>query len=237
MNILGFIPARGGSKGIPRKNIIDLAGKPLIDYTYEAAEKSKYLTRIVLSTDSAEIAQTTVNHNRIEAIRRPDVLAQDNTTTADVIHYLLQQLKEEDYTPDYIVILQPTSPLRSAEDIDNCLQILLENAEIDSVVSVRAVPHNFIPEKLMKLESGLLYPIRNNMKEYTTRQSLPNYYARNGAAIYAFKTSVFLQTNSYYGTKCYPYIMEEERSVDIDTKYDLWLAEMILRYWNIQKEI
>ena len=229
MQILGFIPARGGSKGIPDKNIIDLCGKPLIEYTYEAAEKSRYLSRIVLSTDSDKIAKTAQLHEKIEVMMRPTELAQDDTKTSDVIFHMLKTLKEkEDYVPDYIVILQPTSPLRSVEDIDACLQMLLENLDVDSVVSVQKVPHNFIPEKLMVLEHGQLKFYNDNGSLYTTRQELPHYYARNGAAVYAFKTSVFYETGSYYGDLCLPYEMSEKKSIDIDTKYDLEVVRMIM---------
>lgn len=229
MEILGFIPARGGSKGIPNKNIVELCGKPLIEYTYEAAEKSKYLSRIVLSTDDDKIAQTATYHKKIEVMTRPVELARDDTKTSDVIYHTLQVLKDQkQYIPDYIVILQPTSPLRTTEDIDACLEMLLSDSENDSVVSVQKVPHNYIPEKLMKLEEGRLSFYDKEGTLYTTRQKLPEYYARNGAAIYAFKTSIFEKTGSYYGDICLPYVMPEDKSVDIDTVYDLRLARILM---------
>lgn len=233
MEILGFIPARGGSKGIPNKNIVELCGKKLIEYTYEAAEKSKYLTRIILSTDSDKIANTAIERPKIEVKMREKCLATDTTKTADVIEDLLDRLyNKEKYIPDYIVILQPTSPLRSNQDIDNCMEMLLKDSTIDSVVSVCQAPHNCIPEKIMMLEDGLLKAYLPGGERYTTRQELPQYYARNGAAVYAFKTSVFRKTHNYYGTKCLPYIMEEERSIDIDNQYDLELARLLIKRKN-----
>lgn len=237
MNILGFIPARGGSKGIKDKNIVQLAGKRLIDYTFDAAESSRYLTRIILSTDSERIARTADTRKLVEVFDRPKELAQDGTTTAEVISHLLLQLKQEEgYIPDYFVILQPTSPLRDTKDIDACLEILLKNQEVDSVVSVQEVPHNFIPEKLMLLKDGVLHSCVENEQEYTIRQKVPQYYARNGAAIYAFKTSVFLETNSYYGKRCCPYIMSAQKSVDVDTPFDLQLVRALLRNMNENSE-
>lgn len=229
MEILGFIPARGGSKGIPNKNIVNLCGKKLIEYTFEAAEKSKYLTRIILSTDSEQIADTAGNRRKIEVKMRDKSLATDQAKTADVISDLLERLyKEENYKPDYIVILQPTSPLRTAQDIDNCLEILLNDITADSVVSVCQVPHNYVPEKVMVLEEGKLKSYLPGSEVYTTRQEVPVYYARNGAAVYAFKTSVFLETHSYYGKKCRPYFMTEEKSIDIDNIFQLEIVRFLL---------
>lgn len=228
MEILGIIPARGGSKGIPKKNIIDVCGKPLIEYTYRAAEECSLLSRIVLSTDSLEIASTANSYN-IEIMMRPAVLAQDTSTTADVIAYVLNTLKkEENYEPDIIVILQPTSPLRTWEDIQLALELLIDNSDADSVVSVQEAPHNYIPEKIMYLENGRLVSYAEDSQNYTTRQALPKYYGRNGAAIYAFRTAVFLKTNSYYGDKCLPYIMPPEKSIDVDTLFDLKIIRFLL---------
>ena len=227
--ILAIIPARGGSKGILNKNIIDFCGRPLIDYTFEAAEKSEYLTRIILSTDSMKIANT-VKSDKIETRMRPQELSGDTSTTAEVLSYLLTELAKENYQPDYIVILQPTSPLRTSDDIDNCLQILLADDKIDSVVSVQKVPHSCIPQKIMKLVDGKLIPFDSESNKYTTRQAVPEYYARNGAAVYAFKTSVFLETMSYYGNCCVPYLMSKTHSIDIDDMEDLLLARLIMEY-------
>lgn len=229
MEILGFIPARGGSKGIPNKNITDLCGKPLIDYTYDAVEQSTKISRCILSTDSLLIANTAKGRN-IEVLERPKELSEDYSKTSDVILDVLNKLKDtENYQPDYILILQPTSPLRTGDDIDKCIDLLLSNKSIDSVISVQEAPHNFIPEKIMYLDNNLLYPYKENMSMYTTRQEMPQYFGRNGAAIYAFKTEVFLKTGSYYGDVCLPYIMSREKSVDIDTPLDLEMAEWIMR--------
>lgn len=227
--VLGIIPARGGSKGIIHKNMIDLCGKPLLQYTFEAAKGAEKLTRFLVSTENPIIKEYSQKKD-VEVIDRPEYLAQDMTKTADVIEYTLNYLDmKERYIPDYVMILQPTSPLRKAEDIDNSI-MLAEKENADSVISVVSVPHNFLPEKLMQIENDRLKFLYDNGATYTTRQQQRNLYARNGAAIYLFKTLVFRETKSYYGKKCIPYIMKKEQSFDIDTIEDLDIVRAWLTY-------
>lgn len=227
--ILGIIPARGGSKGISHKNIVDLCGRPLIEYTFAAAQKAKKLTRFLVSTEDSMIKEYSQNRN-IEVVDRPLHLAQDMTPTADVIEYTLDYLAQtERYYPDYVMILQPTSPLRSAEDIDNSIA-LLGKKKADSVVSVVDLPHNYLPEKLMKMEGDELKFLYNGGQNYSTRQQQRILYARNGAAIYLFKTNIFRETKSYYGQRCIPYIMSKERSFDIDSAEDLEIVKAWIEY-------
>lgn len=226
--ILGVIPARGGSKGIKDKNIIPLCGRPLIWYTEKAIAESKLLNRVILSTDSEKIAKA-VTDSRIEISMRPAELARDHSKTTDVLKWLLNELKEkENYMPDYLVILQPTSPLRSGADIDACIEKLLSDQTADSVVSVCEAPHNCIPEKIMYMQEDELKPYCSESEKYTIRQEVPQYYARNGAAVYAFNVNMFLKMGSLYGNRCIPYIMSDENSVDIDTPFDLFIVEAIL---------
>lgn len=227
--ILGIIPARGGSKGIPHKNIVNLCGKPLIQYTFEAAQNAKKMTRFLVSTEDRGIKEFSQKKN-VEVIDRPEWLAKDTTSTASVIEYTLNYLeKAEGYNPEYVMILQPTSPLRYAEDIDNCITLIKEK-NADSVVSVVDLPHNFLPEKLMKIEDDNLRFLYDHGENYTTRQQQRKLYARNGAAIYLFKTIVFKETKSYYGKKCIPYVMEKSRSFDIDTLEDLEIVRAWINY-------
>ena len=227
--ILGIIPARGGSKGIPHKNIVDLCGKPLIQYTFEAAQSAKKLTRFLVSTEDMLIKEYSKKKN-IEVIDRPEWLANDTTSTASVIEYTLNYLETvEGYIPQYVMILQPTSPLRCAEDIDKCITLIKET-NADSVVSVVDLPHNFLPEKLMKIEDHYLKFLYSHGEKYTTRQQQRKLYSRNGAAIYLFKTIVFKETKSYYGEKCIPYVMEKNRSFDIDTLEDLEIVRAWINY-------
>ena len=230
MEVLGIIPARGGSKGIPRKNIIDLCGKPLMEYTFDAYHNSKLLSRIVVSTEDKEIGEFAISKG-VEVIWRPEELAGDLSDTKDVLVQVLEYLKEkEGYVPDYTMILQTTSPLRTGEDIDNCISMITEN-DADAVVSVEKVPHNCYPEKVMILEDGYLGFLPEGSENNTTRQLLKReLYARNGAAVYLFKTDMFLKTRSYYGDKCLPYIMSSNNSLDIDTYEDLELVEALMNY-------
>ncbi len=229
MEILAIIPARGGSKGIPKKNMVDLCGQPLLKYTFDAAKKSRLITRTVLSTDDPEFAAYG-RENGIEVSMRPSELASDSTPMKDVLLYHLKELEKEGYKPDIFILLQPTSPLRTADHIDEALQRLIDDKKADATVSVMDVPHQFLPMKLMKLEEdGSLSFYQEGGEKYTTRQGLPSFYARNGAAIYAVYTDIYTKEGRIYGTRCLPYIMKEEESVDIDTAFDLFIAECILK--------
>ena len=229
MNILAIVPARGGSKGIPGKNMVDLNGKPLMQYTFDAAKESKYIDRILLSTDDEKFAEFGRSQG-IEVEMRPEELATDTAVMKDVINYHLDRLAEKGYTPDIFILLQPTSPLRTAQHIDDALKLLIEDETADAIVSVMDMPHQYLPMKIMKMDdSGALKFYQEDGEKYTTRQALPHLYARNGAAIYAVYTDVYRKTGSLYGTRCLPYVMEEEDSVDIDKPFDLFLADCILK--------
>ena len=229
MNILAIVPARGGSKGIPGKNMVDLNGKPLMQYTFDAAKESKYIDRILLSTDDEKFAEFGRSQS-IEVEMRPEELATDTAVMKDVINYHLDRLAEKGYTPDIFILLQPTSPLRTSQHIDEALKLLTEDETADAIVSVMDMPHQYLPMKIMKMDdSGALKFYQEDGEKYTTRQALPHLYARNGAAIYAVYTDVYRKTGSLYGTRCLPYVMEEEDSVDIDKPFDLFLAECILK--------
>ncbi len=229
MEILAIIPARGGSKGIPGKNMADLCGRPLLGYTFDAAKKSRFITRIVLSTDDEGFAAYG-RENGIEVSMRPSFLASDTAVMKDVINYHLDELENAGYKPDIFILLQPTSPLRTEKHIDEALKALMDDDTADATVSVVDVPHEYLPMKLMKLkDDGSLGFFQSDGEKYTTRQTLPHLYARNGAAVYAVYTDVYRETGSLYGKRCIPYIMEEEDSVDIDNKFDLFLAECILK--------
>lgn len=229
MNILAIVPARGGSKGIPGKNMVDLNGKPLMQYTFDAAKESKYIDRILLSTDDEKFAEFG-RCQGIDVEMRPAELATDTAVMKDVINYHLDRLAEKGYTPDIFILLQPTSPLRTSQHIDEALKLLVEDEKADAIVSVMDMPHQYLPMKIMKMDdSGALKFYQEDGEKYTTRQALPHLYARNGAAIYAVYTDVYRKTGSLYGTRCLPYVMEEEDSVDIDKPFDLFLADCILK--------
>jgi len=230
MEILGLIPARSGSKGIPRKNIVQLGGRPLIAYTCEAARGSRRITRIILSTDDKEIAAIGLAWGAEAPFLRPVELAQDEIPMLDVVQHTLTWLKAvQDYEPDLIVLLQPTSPFRKAEHIDAAVNLLLES-DADSVVSVVEVPHQFNPISVMKIENGRLIPfLPAEGVRVQRRQDKPRVYARNGPAILVTRLSVVERTGSLYGESIIPYVMEGFESIDIDEPTDIQLAEFLLR--------
>ncbi|QKJ22269.1 cytidylyltransferase domain-containing protein [Poseidonibacter lekithochrous] len=217
MKFLGIIPARGGSKGIPKKNIKLLKGKPLIAYTIETALNSK-LDKVIVSTDCEEIAEVSKNYG-VEVMMRTDILAQDKTPTLPVLQDVVSKLDEE---YDAIMTLQPTSPLRTENHINESIKLFEINTSADSLVSVVEMPHNFSSEKLMKLE-GMYLTGNSNVKR---RQEVEIMYARNGAAIYITKCE---KLNEYiFGGKILPYFMSKINSFDIDDMEDWEIVEKLI---------
>jgi len=233
MNILGIIPARGGSKSIPRKNIKDLCGKPLIGWTIEAAKRADFLDRVILTTDDDEIAEVGKKYGADVPFIRPKEFAEDKTPTLPVLQHAVNWLKEKGgYEPDAVMLLQPTAPLRQVRHIVEAAE-LFEKSGADSVVSVVEIPGHFSPywavvegqDGHAKLFVG--DPIR---KRITRRQDFPQKtYAHNGA-IYLFKTKLLFdsQEPSLYGEHVRLYPMEEKYSVNIDSPEDWELAEMAI---------
>lgn len=227
MNILGLIPARGGSKSIPRKNIVEVSGKPLLAYTAQAAAASRKLTRTLLSTDEEEIARVGRAWGLEVSFLRPAELAQDETGMLPVILHALEFLERaEQWAADIVVLLQPTSPLRTAAHIDAAIE-QLEKTGADTVVSVTEVPHQFHPLSVMRLEDGWLKPYTAG-PVILRRQDKPKVFARNGPAILVMRRSVLMEKKSLYGEAVAPFFMAPEESVDVDTSYDLELAEYFL---------
>jgi CMP-N,N'-diacetyllegionaminic acid synthase len=216
LDILALIPARGGSKGIPNKNLAELAGKPLLAYAIEAANESRHRPRTVVSTDSDTIAGVAAELGA-EVVHRPAALAADETPMRDVVDHALRALGRF----DVLVLLQPTSPLRRAEHVDEALQLLLDSGA-DSVVSVVEVPHRYRPDSLMALDDGRLVPLGASARR---RQDKALVYARNGPAILALRPDRI--SEDLYGGDCRPYVMSPEESVDVDEPFDLQLAEFL----------
>lgn len=211
--VLGIIPARGGSKGVPGKNIRVVAGKPLIAWTIEEAKKSKYLDRLILSSDDAEIIRVAKEWGVDVPFVRPDELAQDDTPGIEPVLHAVRELPGY----DYIVLLQPTSPLRSVEDIDHCIENCF-TLVAPACVSVT------VPEK----SPYWMYTVNsdNRMKplleayDYTCRQDLPVVYALNGA-VYVADISWLELKKSFVTEETVAFEMTKEHSVDIDTESDL----------------
>lgn len=228
MKILAIIPARGGSKGIPKKNIHPLGNKPLIAYTCEAAKKSKLIDRVIISTDSKEINDVAVEYGAESPFLRPDYLSEDNTPAFPVIEYTIQKLKEkEGYTPDAVLLLQPTSPFRTEKHIDEAIQKFMDSS-LDTLVSVVEVPHQYNPLSILKPEDDGLVNYVVSEQQILRRQDKPKVFARNGPAILINKCKELLERKTLYPKKVAFYEMDELSSHDIDRKEDLLLAEMYL---------
>ena len=227
--ILGLITARGGSKSIPKKNIALLLDKPLIAYTIEAAQKSAFLTRTIVSTDDEEIARVARQYGAEVPFTRPKEFATDTATSIAVAQHALKELSDLDGASyDYVMILQPTSPLRTAEDIDGAIRKAVdENA--DSVMSMYELT-DFSSEKIKEIDEKnlLIKPyFKEEGKESARRQTLTRAYKRN-CAIYLTKSKL-IEDGELFGEKSLAYIMPEERSVDINRPVDLALAEFWLQ--------
>lgn len=229
LDIFAIIPARGGSKGLPRKNVLPLLGVPLIGYTIEAAKKSKYIRRTIVSTDDKEIAEVSLKYGAEVPFIRPKELAGDNTSTNDVIEHVLNVLEKEDgKLPDIICLLQCTSPLRTVSDIDNTIEKMLETNS-DSAVAVCEVESNPYWTNIFKGEK-LEYFLEEG-KNITRRQDLPKIYEINGA-VYVARVKSFLKYKTLETPNMTGYIMEKEKSIDIDTLIDFKMAEFILTNKN-----
>lgn len=187
------------------------------------------MTRIVISTDSQHIADLAQKNHIDVPYLRPVELAEDQTLMYPVVEHLLRFLEEqEQYKPDIIVLLQPTSPFRKSHHIDEVVGIL-KSTDADSVVSVVEVPHNFNPLSVMQIVDNMLMPyIKGQGTKVLRRQDKPKVYARNGAAIYAVRCKSLFAHENFFGDVCHPYVMQEEDSIDIDTLYDLEIAECLM---------
>jgi len=228
---LGVITARGGSKGIPRKNIKELCGKPLIAYTIEAAKKSTYLTRCIVSTDDKEITHISREHGADVPFVRPRELAQDHSISMEVAQHALEWLKENEGPPtggeyDYLMILQPTSPLRTAEDIDACITKIVETGA-DSVMSMVELD-DFSLKKLKKIENDRILPWAEGEGAWTAQRQDPGKVYKRNEAVYLTRTDLIMRGN-LFGEVSGSYIMSPERSVVINRPADFELAEFWMK--------
>jgi CMP-N-acetylneuraminic acid synthetase len=223
--VLGVIPARGGSKGIPGKNLALVGGRPLLAYTADAVKESTLLTRTIVSTDDTRIADCARSMGLEVPFMRPSLLAGDDVPMLPVLRHAIETLEADGFHADIVVLLQPTSPLRRGEHIDAAVK-WLERAGGDSVVSVVEVPHQFNPTSVMRCDDGLLQPFLD-APGTARRQDKPRVYARNGPAVLATRVQV-IKEGSLYGRQSWPLLMSPEDSLDIDTPWDLALVDAVL---------
>jgi CMP-N,N'-diacetyllegionaminic acid synthase len=232
MKVVGIIPARGGSKGIPGKNIAPLLGVPLLHYTAKAALSSKSLAKVVLSTEDKEIARVGRDCGLEVPFMRPPELAQDTTPTLPVLQDVVRRLADAGETFDAVLTLQPTNPLRRTSDIDGAVDLLVATGA-DSVISfVECGERHPARMKFIGPEGRVSDPPFAESFEGQRRQDLPKLYLREGS-IYLTRTAVLMEQNSIKGKDCRAWIMPPERACNIDTPFDLWLAEKLLKYHGL----
>jgi CMP-N,N'-diacetyllegionaminic acid synthase len=224
-SIFGLIPARGGSKGLPQKNIRSLNGKPLIAWTIETARAAKFFDQIIVSTEDQEIVTVAEQYGATVPFIRPAELATDEAKGIDVVIHALNWLTEHEHHYDLVFFLQPTSPLRQTDDIKGCLELFFQK-QAGAIVSVCEAEH---PPLWMNTLGPDLCMKDFLQKEIAdeNRQSLSKYYRINGA-LYLADWDYLMKNKGFMGNETYAYIMPKERSIDIDTEFDLKLAEYLL---------
>ncbi|WP_084243356.1 cytidylyltransferase domain-containing protein [Planomicrobium okeanokoites] len=220
--VLAIISARGGSKGVPRKNIRDFAGKPLLVWTIEAAKKSKYIDRLILSSDNQEIIEVAEKNGCEVPYIRPAILALDQTSGVDPILHAVNKVLGY----DLVILLQPTSPFRTVEDIDGCLENMV-TFDFPACVSVTEVDQS--PYWMYTIEkSGKMHSLIPQNSIVTRRQDLPPVYKLNGA-VYVAEIKWLKVNKSFLTEQTGSYIMPKSRSHDIDTEEDFWLGERMFK--------
>lgn len=226
INVLTIIPARGGSKGVPRKNIKVINGSPLIAYTIKEAKKSKYIGRIIISTEDEEISNISKEYGGEVPFLRPKELAQDSTPGIDPVIHCMEWLKlNEGYVPDYVCLLQCTSPFRKVKQIDEAIELIV-NSNADSLVSV--CESEVSPYWMKKIENNVMKDFLDGIPVYVRRQDIPTVYRLNGA-IYLARTESLLKNRSFNTENTLPFIMDRISSIDIDDMIDLKFSEFIMK--------
>jgi CMP-N-acetylneuraminic acid synthetase len=223
IRVLGLVPARGGSKGVPGKNVRPLAGHTLLEYTARAARESGVLDRVILSTDSLEIADAGRRAGLEVPFMRPAALAADDTPMVPVIQHALTETARSGWQPDIIVLLQPTSPLRRPDHIRDAVNTLRET-RADAVVTVVELPRHLSPDYLMRIDEGRLTPFLPDGARVTRRQDARPAYSRDGT-VYAFRRATLETSGGIYGDDCRPLLLRPDESLSIDSPEDWDEAE------------
>ena len=228
--VLALIPARGGSKGLPKKNIIELNGKPLLGWPIQAAQKSRYVDRVALSTDDMSIAKKALDYGADVPFMRPAELATNTASSASVIKHAISALKEEGDSFEYVVLLEPTSPLTEAVDVDNALKILDSKRSIaDSIVGVSKVVATHPDFNVLINENGLIRAfLSSDFALLKRRQDLTELYFLDGS-LYISDVSVFLMENSFYHDRTLGYVFPKWKAFEVDDIIDLICVEAIMK--------
>ena len=228
LKVLGLIPARGGSKGIPKKNLYPIMGKPLLQYTFDAAHKSQYINQIILSSEDAEIRDFALRSNVNTEYQRPEKLATDEATTIDVVLDVLDWLEARNELPDILVLLQPTSPLRTEQDIDQALEAFIEQ-EMSSQVSIHPMIEH--PFKCMRTDEAGNWQFLAQPEKYVSRRQdyQNNYFAINGA-LYIVKPQWLREKGNFVvESETQLFEMTSVAGVDVDDLTDIFQVEAYLR--------
>jgi CMP-N,N'-diacetyllegionaminic acid synthase len=226
-SVLGVIPARSGSKGLPGKNLRLLSGRSLVALASDAARASGVVDRVVVSTDNQAIADDARRAGAETPFLRPAALAADDSPMVPVIEHALAELASLDWVPEIVVLLQPTSPLRRPEHIREAVDLLRQTGA-DSVASVVPVPLHLSPDYVMRLEDGHLRPFLDRGAGITRRQDARPAYVRDGT-VYAFWRETLQRHGTIYGARCHPLLLSPDESVTIDSAEDWATAE---RFWR-----
>ncbi|NCI49086.1 acylneuraminate cytidylyltransferase family protein [Sediminibacterium roseum] len=233
--LLAIIPARYGSKGVPRKNVVDLNGQPLISYTIEAALQSSCIDEILVTTDDDEVIALAEKKGINCRYKRPSALATDETSMYDVVEHALEWFKtDRGFLPEQFVLLQPTSPLRSAADIDNSMAMFIERSA-ESLISVHALSEH--PFECIKIDENGWSFLAEPAHTVTRRQDFKQDFHFINGAIYLIKTETFLAIKKFFiKSRSLCYVMPKERGIDIDSVTDLAIAKALLQYQEQDKE-
>jgi CMP-N,N'-diacetyllegionaminic acid synthase len=227
LRILGFIPARGGSKGLPGKNTLPLCGKPLVAWTIQQAQRSRYLTEVIISTDSPGIARVAEEHGLPVPFLRPDELARDDSPVSDAVLHTLAWLEERGRRFDILALLEPTSPLRKEGDIDGAIELFLSRyEEADALVSVGKV-HLESPYYMKEIRDGFVQPFLPAEKVHYHRQQLKKVYFPYGV-IYMSKVDAFRKTRTFYQDRTIAYPIERWQNYEIDDLHDMICVSAIM---------
>lgn len=225
--ILAIIPARGGSKGLPGKNIKELCGKPLIAWSIEHAQKSKYVDEIFVSTDSREIADVAEQFGVKVPELRPAELAVDTAPSSAFIVYTLEKYRKEGNNFDYFILLEPTSPLRDAEDVDNSIAALIDTPSCESIIGVCESESEHPAYLEVINEKGLMEPY-DKERRVLRRQDLPKVYFHEGS-VYVSESDAYLRRRTFYHEKTLPYVVPKWKSFEVDDIVDFTIIEAIMK--------
>jgi CMP-N,N'-diacetyllegionaminic acid synthase len=232
--LLALIPARGGSKRLPRKNILDFCGKPLIAWTIEAALKSKYVDHVVVSTNDNDISNISSQYGADVRFTRPNNISQDHSTSVEVVEHALKKLEESGCHYEYVILLQPTSPFRTSIHIDAAVELLVKRNS-SAIISVTKTINNPLWANTIPENGSMDNFIQEDIKNKRS-QDLPIFYELNGA-IYLINSRKILEENTFFLKKgVFSYEMDRISSIDIDTNYDFLIASLIAENNAIEED-